>query len=75
MLVLKVFGLYGASARRNGVSTCPGETRTQRIRSAAYDAAVDRVSATNTHFLLKRYKDDGDVFVEADIDQRLAVAP
>src|SRR5207302_5601543 len=47
MLVLKVFGLYGASARRKGVSTCPGETRTQRIQSAAYDAAVVRVSATS----------------------------
>ncbi len=38
-------------------------------------ATVDRVTATNTHFLLKRYKDDGDVFVESEPDQRLAVAP
>ena len=38
-------------------------------------ATVDRVTATNTHFLLKRYKEDGDIFVDAEPDQRLAVAP
>ncbi len=38
-------------------------------------ATVDRVTATNTHFLLKRYKEDGDVFVDADTDHRLAVTP
>src|SRR5437588_4314299 len=38
-------------------------------------ATVDRVTATNTHFLLKKYKDDGDVFAEADADHRLMVAP
>ena len=38
-------------------------------------ATLDRVNATNTHFLLKKYKEDGDVFAEADADQRLMVAP
>jgi DNA-binding Lrp family transcriptional regulator len=38
-------------------------------------ATLDRVTATNTHFLLKRYKDDGDVFAEAEPDHRLVVAP
>lgn len=38
-------------------------------------ATIDRVNATNTHFLLKRYKDDGDVFAEMDADHRLMVAP
>jgi DNA-binding Lrp family transcriptional regulator len=38
-------------------------------------APLDRVTATNTHFLLKRYKDDGDIFVESDSDHRLMVAP
>jgi hypothetical protein len=38
-------------------------------------ATLDRVTATNTHFLLKKYKDDGDVFAEAEPDHRLMVAP
>lgn len=38
-------------------------------------ATIDRVTATNTHFLLKRYKDDGDIFAEAEADHRLMVAP
>jgi DNA-binding Lrp family transcriptional regulator len=38
-------------------------------------APLDRVTATNTHFLLKRYKDDGDIFIESDSDHRLMVAP
>jgi DNA-binding Lrp family transcriptional regulator len=38
-------------------------------------ATIDRVTATNTHFLLKRYKEDGDVFAEAEEDHRLLVSP
>ena len=38
-------------------------------------ATLDRVTATNTHFLLKRYKDDGDLFTEAEADHRLMVTP
>lgn len=38
-------------------------------------ATLDRVTATNTHFLLKRYKQDGDVFVEKTEDHRLMVTP
>lgn len=38
-------------------------------------ATIDRVTATNTHFLLKRYKEDGDIFGESDQDHRLMVAP
>ncbi len=38
-------------------------------------ASLDRVTATNTHFLLKRYKEDGDVFAEDTQDHRLMVAP
>ena len=38
-------------------------------------ATLDRVNSTDTHFLLKKYKEDGDVFAEADADQRLMVAP
>jgi DNA-binding Lrp family transcriptional regulator len=37
-------------------------------------ATLDRVNATNIHFLLKKYKDDGDVFAEEETDQRLVVA-
>ena len=39
-------------------------------------APIDHVTATNTHFLLKAYKEDGDILVEdAAIDGRLPVAP
>lgn len=38
-------------------------------------ATLDRVTATNTHFLLKKYKEDGDIFAETESDQRLMVAP
>ena len=38
-------------------------------------ATIDQVNATNTHFLLKKYKDDGDVFGEFEADHRLMVAP
>ncbi len=38
-------------------------------------ATIDRVTSTATHFLLKKYKDDGDVFVDADADHRLLVTP
>jgi DNA-binding Lrp family transcriptional regulator len=38
-------------------------------------STIERVTATNTHFLLKRYKEDGDVFAEGEADHRLMVAP
>ena len=39
-------------------------------------APIDHVTATNTHFLLKAYKDDGDILVEeAAPDGRLPVTP
>jgi DNA-binding Lrp family transcriptional regulator len=39
-------------------------------------APIDHVTATNTHFLLKAYKEDGDILVEdATTDGRLPVAP
>ena len=39
-------------------------------------APIDHVTATNTHFLLKAYKEDGDVLVEdAAADDRLPVTP
>jgi DNA-binding Lrp family transcriptional regulator len=38
-------------------------------------ATLDKVTATETHFLLKRYKEDGDVFGDAEADHRLMVAP
>lgn len=39
-------------------------------------SSVDHVTATNTHFLLKAYKEEGDILVdEANDDDRLAVAP
>ncbi len=38
-------------------------------------ATLENVTATNTHFLLKRYKEDGDVFVETHTDARLMVSP
>ncbi len=38
-------------------------------------APLDRVTGTTTHFELKRYKDDGELLLEADTDRRLAVTP
>ena len=39
-------------------------------------APIDHVTATNTHFLLKAYKEDGDILVEdAPSDHRLPVTP
>jgi len=39
-------------------------------------ATIDGVKGTTTNFLLKKYKDDGDVFADTgDGDRRLAVTP
>ncbi len=38
-------------------------------------ATIDRVQSTATHFLLRRYKEDGEVLVETPEDRRLAVTP
>lgn len=38
-------------------------------------ATIDGVNGTVTHFLLKRYKEDGALFIESDQDQRLVVSP
>lgn len=38
-------------------------------------SGVERVTATSTHFLLRRYKDDGEMLTEPEPDQRLSVMP
>ncbi|HUV05240.1 MAG TPA: Lrp/AsnC family transcriptional regulator [Armatimonadota bacterium] len=38
-------------------------------------ATIDRVQSTNTHFLLKRYKEDGVIFEAPEGDRRLAITP
>jgi DNA-binding Lrp family transcriptional regulator len=38
-------------------------------------ASLEGVKSTNTHFLLRRYKQDGVLFTEPDPDTRLMVAP
>ena len=38
-------------------------------------ATINRVTATATHFVLKTYKDDGELFIKAAEDHRLQVAP
>ena len=38
-------------------------------------STIDRVHATASHFVLKRYKVDSDIFEEPTEDKRLAVAP
>ena len=38
-------------------------------------STIDRVNSCSTHFLLKKYKDDGDIFAELEADHRLMVAP
>ncbi len=38
-------------------------------------ATIEGVLSTRTSFLLKRYKDDGDIFEEPHEDERLAITP
>ncbi len=38
-------------------------------------SVLEGVTATDTHFLLRRYKEDQDLFVESESDQRLIVSP
>jgi DNA-binding Lrp family transcriptional regulator len=38
-------------------------------------STIDRVQSTSTHFLLKKYKEDTDIFEEPTEDRRLAVSP
>jgi DNA-binding Lrp family transcriptional regulator len=38
-------------------------------------ATIEGVNSTTTHFLLRRYKEDGEVLVEQEEDRRLAVSP
>jgi DNA-binding Lrp family transcriptional regulator len=38
-------------------------------------APLDGVQSTVTHFMLRRYKEDGDVFVTRETAERLAVTP
>jgi DNA-binding Lrp family transcriptional regulator len=38
-------------------------------------ASIEGVTATATHFVLKRYKEDGDLFVDIEEDERLVVTP
>jgi DNA-binding Lrp family transcriptional regulator len=38
-------------------------------------ATIEGVTATDTHFLLRRYKEDQDLFVDAEEDHRLLVTP
>jgi DNA-binding Lrp family transcriptional regulator len=38
-------------------------------------ASIDGVQGTDTHFLLKKYKEDGDLFVDLEEDDRLVVTP
>ena len=38
-------------------------------------STLEGVTGTDTHFLLRRYKEDQDLFVEAEGDQRLVVTP
>jgi DNA-binding Lrp family transcriptional regulator len=38
-------------------------------------APLPQVTGTNTHFVLKRYKEDGDILFEKEDNKRLAVSP
>jgi|TARA_B100001971_G_C18251516_1_gene578607 DNA-binding Lrp family transcriptional regulator len=38
-------------------------------------APLDQVTGTNTHFMLKRYKEDGDVLFGEEANKRLAISP
>jgi DNA-binding Lrp family transcriptional regulator len=49
----------------------------QEVANFVYDklATIDRVQSTATHFVLRRYKEDREIFAEAEEDHRLAVTP
>jgi DNA-binding Lrp family transcriptional regulator len=38
-------------------------------------STIEGITGTNTHFLLRRYKEDQVIFTEAEDDRRLVVAP
>ncbi len=38
-------------------------------------ATIERVESTASHFMLKKYKEDNEVFEEPDEDRRLVVSP
>jgi DNA-binding Lrp family transcriptional regulator len=38
-------------------------------------ATIEGVTATDTHFVLRRYKEDHDLFVDSEEDNRLVVTP
>lgn len=38
-------------------------------------ATIDGVRGTETHFVMRRYKEDNDLFIEAEEDSRLVVSP
>ncbi|MDH7569526.1 MAG: Lrp/AsnC family transcriptional regulator [Armatimonadota bacterium] len=38
-------------------------------------STLEQVTATETHFLLKKYKEDGEIFEDQEPDRRLAVVP
>ena len=38
-------------------------------------ATIEGVTATDTHFVLRRYKEDHDLFVDSEEDDRLVVTP
>ncbi len=38
-------------------------------------ATIDGIRGTETHFMMRKYKEDNDLFVDADEDNRLLVTP
>lgn len=38
-------------------------------------STIEEVQSTSTHFILKRYKDHGTLFVEDDEDKRIVISP
>ena len=38
-------------------------------------STIDEVQSTTTHFILKRYKDHGTLFIDDDEDKRMVVSP
>lgn len=68
--VYLVSGTYDLAVMVNG------RTMHQVARFVAEKlAALDGVTGTATHFMLRRYKEDGEILVEREAIQRLAVTP
>ncbi|MDX1931866.1 MAG: Lrp/AsnC family transcriptional regulator [Capsulimonadales bacterium] len=72
----EVHSVYLVSGQQDLRVVVEGKTMQEIANFVAEKVApVEGVRGTTTNFLLKKYKDDGVIFAEAESDRRLAVTP